>query len=404
MKLLKLFLNVIWSFFLYYLIYIGFDNYYFIGIIFLFILTNYHMFSLKRDKNFTDKLKKVANYYHFTLIVPVKNEEKNIRNSLINIDKINYPSDKFKVIVINDNSTDNTLNIINEMNLSDRFKIVNRTRSEGFVSGVLNDALDSIDFSTDIIGIADADCVVSPNILEIVNMKFQNFVGGLQIQEWHYNLNTQISKPQHLGVIYDNFKMLKEPYFKVGHFFNYFLYKYIKYNEKSILEDMEYSNAILDLKYPVEVISDVLIYRTFPENIKSVYSQQYRYCLGLNMINIERDIINSDIVLGIILILSFFTIFFNFKIGFTIFYYLNFLGILIINHVASFYYNDIHQSALENAPYNLKNVISHQNKIKYTFPTIFYTNIFHIVLIVLRIISYIRYSIGKERIVWNRFK
>ena len=84
-------------------------------------------------------------------------------------------------------------------------------------------------------------------------------------------------------------------------------------------------------------------------------------------INIERDIINSDIVLGIILILSFFTIFFNFKIGFTIFYYLNFLGILIINHVASFYYSDIHKSALENAPYNLKNVISHQNKIKYTF-------------------------------------
>ena len=34
---------------------------------------------------------------------------------------------------------------------------------------------------------------------------------------------------------------------------------------------MEFSNSILDLKYPVEVISDVLIYRTFPENVKSVY-------------------------------------------------------------------------------------------------------------------------------------
>ena len=86
------------------------------------------------------------------------------------------------------------------MNFSDKFKIVNRNRKEGFVSGVLNDAINSIDFSTDIIGIADADCVVSPNILEMVNLKYQDFVGGLQIQEWHYNLNTNISKPQHLGL------------------------------------------------------------------------------------------------------------------------------------------------------------------------------------------------------------
>ena len=63
----------------------------------------------------------------------------------------------------------------------------------------------------------------------------------------------------------------------------------------------------------------------------------------------------------------------------------------------------IHNSALVNAPYNLKNIISHQNKIRYTFLTIFYTNVYHIALILLRVISYIRYSTNNERIVWNRF-
>ena len=37
------------------------------------------MLSLKRNKNFTDKNIKVKNRYHFTLVVPVKNEEKNIK-------------------------------------------------------------------------------------------------------------------------------------------------------------------------------------------------------------------------------------------------------------------------------------------------------------------------------------
>jgi len=370
----------------------------------LFLITNYHMLSLKRNKNFTDKNIKVKNRYHFTLVVPVKNEEKNIKNSLINIEKINYPKDKYMVLVINDNSTDSTWELLNNMDLPNNFKLVNRIRKEGFVSGVLNDAIESIDFETDIIGIADSDCIVSPNILETVNLKYQDFVGGVQIQEWHYNLDRKICQPQHLSVIYDNFKMLKEPYFKVGHFFNYFLFKNIKYNEKSILEDMEYSNAILDNSYPVEVISDVLIYRTFPENFKSVYSQQYRYCLGLNMVNIEKEIINPDIILGFNLIFSFFTIFYNFQVGFLLFTFFNFLGLLLINHVVSFYYQDIHESALKNAPYLLKNIISHQNKVRYTLTTVIYTNVFQILLLILRIFSFIRYCLGIERIVWNRFK
>lgn len=404
MKIIKLILNIIVSGIFYYFFYNGLNSYHTFGVWMLFLLTNYHMFSLKRNKNFTDKSIEVKNYYHFTLIVPVKNEEKNIKNSLLNLEKINYPKDKYKVLVINDNSTDSTWDLLNNMDLPENFNLINRTRTEGFVSGVLNDAIESIDYETDVIGIADADCIVSPNILETVNIKYQDFVGGIQIQEWHYNLDRKICLPQHLAVIYDNFKMLKEPYFKVGHFFNYFLFKNIKYNEKSILEDMEYSNAILDNSYPVEVISDVLIYRTFPENFKSVYSQQYRYCLGLNMINIEREFINPDIVLGFNLIFSFFTILFNFRVGFILFAFFNYLGLLLINHAASFYYQDVHESALENAPYLLKNIVSHQNKVRYTLSTVIYTNIFQMMLLILRIISFIRYCFGTERIVWNRFK
>ncbi len=337
------------------------------------------------------------------MIIPVKNEEKNIIECLSNIDKIDYPDDKMKVLVINDNSTDNTLDKINELSLSKKYKILDRKRKEGFVSGVLNDALNSIDFKTDIIGIIDADCFVSSNILEIINLKFQDFVGGIQIQEFHYNLENLISYSQHYGIIYDNFKMLYDAYVKVGHFYNYSLFEKIKYNEKSILEDMEFSDAILDLKYPVEVISDILIYRKFPASLKDIYSQQYRYFLGLNIINVEKNLFQEDIILGLILVFSFFTIFYNFRIGATIFIYLNLFGIILLNYILRFYLENINKSSLKNSPENLKNIISNLNQKNCSFLNIFLTNLYHIFLLKLRIISYIRYSFGIERIVWNRF-
>lgn len=402
-KIYKFFINLITGLFIFLLIYILLTKYYLNVIIFTPFLIYIYISSLKRNQNFTSFNLNLTKKLHITLIIPVKNEEKNIIECLSNIDKIDYPDDKMKVLVINDNSTDNTLDKINELSLSKKYKILDRKRKEGFVSGVLNDALNSIDFKTDIIGIIDADCFVSSNILEIINLKFQDFVGGIQIQEFHYNLENLISYSQHYGIIYDNFKMLKEPYFKVGHFYNYSLFEKIKYNEKSILEDMEFSDAILDLKYPVEVISDILIYRKFPASLKDIYSQQYRYFLGLNIINVEKNLFQEDIILGLILVFSFFTIFYNFRIGATIFIYLNLFGIILLNYILRFYLENINKSSLKNSPENLKNIISNLNQKNCSFLNIFLTNLYHIFLLKLRIISYIRYSFGIERIVWNRF-
>ena len=41
--------------------------------------------------------------------VPSKNEEKNIRETILKIAQTDYPKDKFDIIAVNDGSTDNTL-------------------------------------------------------------------------------------------------------------------------------------------------------------------------------------------------------------------------------------------------------------------------------------------------------
>ncbi len=50
--------------------------------------------------------------HFFSIIIPARNEEKNIGNCLQKILQQNYPAHLFEVIVIDDHSTDNTANII----------------------------------------------------------------------------------------------------------------------------------------------------------------------------------------------------------------------------------------------------------------------------------------------------
>lgn len=75
----------------------------------LLILT--YRYWLMRLKTFTtDHSYKPVSF--FSIIIPARNEEDNIRECLLSIFKNNYPKDLYEVIVINDESTDNTEDII----------------------------------------------------------------------------------------------------------------------------------------------------------------------------------------------------------------------------------------------------------------------------------------------------
>jgi len=52
-----------------------------------------------------------------SIIIPVRNEGKHIEKLLRNIQSQSYPADKYDVIVIDDYSTDNTVSIINSLNI-----------------------------------------------------------------------------------------------------------------------------------------------------------------------------------------------------------------------------------------------------------------------------------------------
>lgn len=91
-------------------------NYILYGILALYIAyVIYFIIGWLRTRTYRDA---VSNKFPtVSVIIPVRNEEKHIERLLRNIQAQSYPSDKFDVIVIDDYSTDNTVSIINSLNI-----------------------------------------------------------------------------------------------------------------------------------------------------------------------------------------------------------------------------------------------------------------------------------------------
>ena len=50
-----------------------------------------------------------------SIIVPFRNEEKNIINTYTNLTSQNYPQEKFEIILVNDSSDDNSLQLLENL-------------------------------------------------------------------------------------------------------------------------------------------------------------------------------------------------------------------------------------------------------------------------------------------------
>jgi cellulose synthase/poly-beta-1,6-N-acetylglucosamine synthase-like glycosyltransferase len=110
---------------------------------------------------------KIEQFPKFSIIVPTKNEEKVIRRCLDGLVNIDYPKDKMEVIVVDGNSSDDTVKISDEF--SEKypciFKVVKEKESKGKPTA-LNSALPYV--SGEIVGIFDADSLPERQVLRKV--------------------------------------------------------------------------------------------------------------------------------------------------------------------------------------------------------------------------------------------
>jgi cellulose synthase/poly-beta-1,6-N-acetylglucosamine synthase-like glycosyltransferase len=107
----------------------------------------------------------------FSIIIPFRNEAENLTALLCSLSKLKYPRKLFEIILVNDNSTDDFLSIINEFNLTNLKIITNERKSQSPKKDAINLGVSISKFNW--IVSTDADCEVPKNWLNILDFYIQ---------------------------------------------------------------------------------------------------------------------------------------------------------------------------------------------------------------------------------------
>lgn len=125
-------------------------------ILFLYVLLilryslGWHKIKAITNKDFTPKV---------SVVIAMRNEGNQVERLLQNLQSQIYPTNKLELILVNDHSTDNTLNIVNFSQL-DNLQVINMPNGEFGKKNAIKKAVELA--SGDIILASDADCSFNP--------------------------------------------------------------------------------------------------------------------------------------------------------------------------------------------------------------------------------------------------
>jgi cellulose synthase/poly-beta-1,6-N-acetylglucosamine synthase-like glycosyltransferase len=256
---------------------------YILSIIYFFtIFTSlvYIMIYITNKKNFIKKYP-IKKQPTFTILIPAYNVSKYIFDTLTSVNNINYPKEKLNVIVVNDGSTDNTLEIIKKFK---GIKLINKTN--GGKASALNVGIKNI--SSDYTLILDADTLIEPDIIIKSLPYFENPKNGVVIPTLRpYKANKLLQKFQVVEYAISTFvRALMSmhnalPAAPACTIFRTEVLKKTKgYDEKNLTEDFEISLQVKKLGYDIFNAINVSAYTYVPDNVKSLYRQRLRWCYG----------------------------------------------------------------------------------------------------------------------------
>jgi len=225
----------------------------------------------------------------FSIILPVKNEETVMTTMLTALTNLNYPENKREIIIVEDGSTDKTLEICTRYAENHAgIRVLHRESSAGKPSA-LNYGLSYA--SGDIVAVFDADSIPDVNALANANAYFRDTrIAAVQGKTLSgnaaKNMLTRFASYEEI--------VWCEIYLRGKDMLNLFVHlkgscQFVRrdvlvnvngFDENVLCEDMELSAKLLENGYNVRYASDVVALQESPSSLKTLLRQRTRWFRG----------------------------------------------------------------------------------------------------------------------------
>lgn len=226
-----------------------------------------------------------------SLIIPVYNTSKYLRECLDSV--INQSYKNLEIIIINDGSTDNSLDIINEYKEKDgRIKVLDIPNSGG--GNARNKGLDIA--TGDYIGFVDSDDSIELKMYEIMMKEIIKNNVEMSICDYSLSSTFDINKPIK-ETIMDNHTLMKELLKDetiTSHFWRKLypakVFKTNRFNNRKVVHDMSLDHILLkEINSAVYFDAPLYIYRqTNPTNLSNTNALKLESSLNRAKVMIDR--------------------------------------------------------------------------------------------------------------------
>lgn len=246
--------------------------------------------SLKKYSKQEEILKK---NFKFNIVICAHNEEKVIHGILNSIEMQRYPSEYWKVYLIADNCTDNTVKIASEYDFINIYEHKTKGAKRKGIAlkwGISKILEDSPNFGDAFI-VFDADNQIIPDFLEIFNKKFQKgckIVAGNRIAINPYDSIIASWYAIYWGIIMNLFCKphnnlgLSATLSGTGLGFRKELAEKDGFNTKTMTEDIEFATQQSIKGIKIDYAENAIYYDEQPTTIKPMFHQLSRWATGGN--------------------------------------------------------------------------------------------------------------------------
>lgn len=257
--------------------------------IFLFVSLYFEVFLLvtfiERRKEVSAFSEKPLTYPSVTVIVPCWNEGKTLAKTIRSLLSIEYPKEKLSIFAIDDGSTDDTWEKLQEFKDVPGIKLFKKENGGKFTA--LNLGIENS--TSEIVGCLDADSIVAPDALSRIVKHFENpeiaaVTPGIRINEPKNIIERiQVAEYTFSAFIRKVFSFLGTIYITPGpfSFFRREVFKHIgPYRHAHNTEDLEIALRLQSKHYKIENAHNAFVYTNAPKTPRALYRQRVRWIHG----------------------------------------------------------------------------------------------------------------------------